>query len=357
MAGWAAKLKVVTGRLNALRGPAWKQRPSRDPWERVRIGVLVVLAVVAFGTGGYVVLGLSTFDALYQTVITITTVGFEEVGAGVNITNSYRAFTLVLVVLGTGAVLYTLGLLVDTLIEGSLNNELRRRRMMRDIERLEGHVIIAGWGRMGHAISHSVGRSGRDIVVVDREPDDDLSEHAVVIGEATDDHVLRQAGIERADTLIAALSSDADNLFVTLSARSIRPDLFIVARTGDQKNEQKFLQAGADRVVNPHEIGGSRMAALALQPHAAEFLDEVLHDDNHDVAVHEVRVDAGSPMIDRPLVDLVYESGQRALVIAIRGNDGRYHTNPAPSTKLASDQVIIALGSADELSSLRAQLS
>lgn len=340
-----------------LRGPAWKQHQGRDPWDRVRISSLVVLAVVAFGTGGYVLLGLSTFDALYQTVITITTVGFEEVGTGVEITGGYRAFTLVLVVLGTGAVLCTLGLLVDTLIEGNLNDELRRRRMMRDIEELEGHVIIAGWGRMGHAISHSVGRSGLDIVIIDREPADDLSEHAVVIGEATDDHVLRQAGIERANTLIAALSSDADNLFVTLSARSIRPDLFIVARTGDQKNEPKFYQAGADRVVNPHEIGGSRMAALALQPHAAEFLDEVLHDDSHDVAVHEVRVANNSPMIDRPLADLVYESGQRALVIAIRGNDGRYHTNPAPSTRLGADEVIIALGSAEELRSLRAQLS
>lgn len=319
--------------------------------------MLMVVGVVAFGTGGYVLLGLSVFDALYQTVITITTVGFEEVGNGIDITTSYRAFTLILVVLGTGAVLYTLGLLVDTIIEGSLNDELRRRRMMRDIEKLEGHVIVAGWGRMGHAIAFFVGRSGRDIVVVDREPSDDLSDHAVVIGEATDDHVLRQAGIEHADTLIAALSSDADNLFVTLSARSMRPDLFIVARTGDQKNEQKFYQAGADRVVNPHEIGGSRMAQLALQPHAAEFLDEVLHDDSHDVAVHEVRVGDRSPMIDRPLIDLVYESGQRPLVIAIRGNDGRYHTNPAPSTRLAGDEVIIALGSAEELRSLRAQLS
>jgi voltage-gated potassium channel len=318
--------------------------------------VLAVLFVVGFGTGGYVLLGLSTFDALYQTVITITTVGFEEVGAEVDSNNSYRAFTLLLVVMGTGAVLYTLGLLVDTLIEGSLNNELRRRRMMRDIEKLEGHVIIAGWGRMGHAIAFFVGRSGQDIVVIDRDPSDDLSQHAVVIGEATEDQVLRQAGIERAETLIAALSSDADNLFVTLSARSIRPDLFIVARTSDQKNEQKFYQAGANRVVNPHEIGGSRMAQLALQPHAAEFLDEVLHDDSHDVAVHEVRVGDGSPMIDRPLLDLGCDTGRRPLVIAIRGDDGRYHTNPAPSTRLGRDQVIIALGSAEELESLRAQV-
>ena len=141
-------------------------------------------------------LGLGIFDSLYQTVITITTVGFEEVGSTQEITQKYRVFTLVLVVLGTGTVLYTFGVLVDSLIEGSLNDELRRRRMLRDIETYEDHVIIAGWGRMGHAIAHSVGRAGRKIVVIDRAPDDDISDHAVVTGEATDDDVLRQAGID-----------------------------------------------------------------------------------------------------------------------------------------------------------------
>ena len=152
------------------------------------------------------------------------------------------------------------------------------------------------------------------------------------------------------------MSTDADNLFVTLSARAMRHDLFIVARTVDQGNERKFLQAGASRVVNPHEIGGSRMAALALQPHVAEFIDEVLHDENHDVAVHEVRVLAESPMIGRPLTDLTSPSGKRPLIIAIRGGNGRYHTNPSPRTTLAAGEVIIALGSAEELADLRTQV-
>jgi voltage-gated potassium channel len=340
----------------SLRRPRWRRARERDPFERVRLGVFALTLVVAFGTSGYIVLGLSVFDSLYQTIITISTVGYQEVGASQQITQSYRAFTLVLVVLGTGTALYTFGVLIDSLIEGSLNDELRRRRMLREIENYESHVIIAGWGRMGHAIADAVTRAGLEIVVIDRAPDDDISAHAVVIGEATDDGVLRQAGIERSATLIAALSNDADNLFVTLSARSIRPDLFIVARTSDQKNEPKFFQAGADRVVNPHEIGGSRMAALALQPHVAEFLDEVLHDESHDVAVHEVIVGASSAMVGRPLVDLHTDSG-RPLIIAIRGQNGRYHTNPVPETPLVGDQVIIALGSADELRSLRHQLA
>lgn len=342
--------------LAAARGPRWRRPPQRDPWQRVRLGILLLLVVVAFGTVGYVLLGLSPFDALYQTVITVTTVGFNEIGVGGEASTGYRAFTLGLVVTGTGTVVYTLGLLVDTFIEGSLNDELRRRRMLREIEELEDHVIIAGWGRTGHAIAHSVRRAGQEIVVIDREPADDLSDHAVVIGEATDDVVLQQAGIKRARILVAALSNDADNLFVTLSARSLCPHLFIVARTSDQKNEPKFFQAGADRVVNPHEIGGSRMAAVALQPHVAEFLDEVLHDESHDVSVHEVQVAKGSPMVDRPLVELDSGAEGPPLIIAIRGHGGRYHSNPSPTTVLAEDEVIIALGSAAELSSLRDQL-
>lgn len=333
--------------------PRWRTSFQREPWERVRLGVLIFCLVIAVGTAGYVLLGLSFFDALYQTVITVTTVGFQEVGTAEEITTPYRVFTLVLVVTGTGSVVYTLGLLVDTFIEGSLNDELRRRRMLREIEEFENHVVIAGWGRTGHAIAHSVRRAGQEMVVIDREPHDDLSDHPVVVGEATDDAVLSLAGLERAGTLIAALSNDADNLFVTLSARSLCPDLFIVARTSDQKNEPKFFQAGADRVVNPHEIGGSRMAAVALQPNVAEFLDEVLHDESHDVEVQEFRVAARSQLLGRSLTEAALPESDQPLVIAIRGGNGRYHTNPAPETKLAEDDVIIALGSASELAALR----
>ena len=315
-----------------------------------------VAFIVPLGTIGYWVLGVGLFDALYQTVITITTVGYLEVGKPEGAATAYRTLTMVLLVSGVGTVLYTFGVLVDSLIEGSLNEEVRRRRMLRNIEQLEGHVIIAGWGRMGHAVAHYVDRAGRDLVVIDRQPQHDLSTHAVVVGDATDDHVLRSAGIERADTLIAALSTDADNLFVTLSARAMRPELFIVARTVDQGNERKFLQAGASRVVNPHEIGGSHMAALALQPLVAEFIDEVLHDESHDVAVHAVRVRPDSPMIGRPLTELTSPSGKRPLIIAIRGDNGSYHTNPSQRTTLMAGEVIIALGSAAELADLRAQV-
>lgn len=344
-----------TDHLRRRQTYRWKRAAVRDPWQRVQLSLLLVATVVVLGTVGYTLLGLGPFDALYQTVVTVTTVGFSEIGQDEAATiGQYRAFTLTLVVLGTGAMLYTLVLLVDTLIEGSLNDELRRRRMLRHIEDMQGHVIIAGWGRMGHAIAHSVARARREIVVVDRDPADDVSDHAVVVGEATEDDVLLAAGIDRADTLIAALSNDADNLFLTLTARRMRPDLFIVARTSSQKNEPKFFQAGADRVVNPHEIGGSRMAALALQPNVAEFLDEVLHDERHDVAVHEFRVPASSPAVGRTLAELAPADRDSPMVIAIAKAEGRYHANPPPETAVEPGEVIIALGSGHQLDGLRA---
>ncbi len=331
----------------------WKRNDAVEPWRRFRTAMVAVVLVVLYGWVGYIVLGLQWFDALYQTIISITTVGYAEIGVTPDDTLPYRVFTLSLVVIGVGSVLYTIAAMADSLIEGSLNDELRRRRILKAINDLRDHTIIAGWGQVGHAVAEYVERAGGEVVVIDRDPVHDESPHPLVVAEATDDDVLRSAGIEHAKTLVIALDHDADNLFVCLSARALRPDLFIVARTSDNKNEAKFLQAGANRVINPHEIGGSRMAALALRPHVAEFLDEVLSDDQHDVSVEEIVVHPGSPMIGRSLKDLRREDGRRSLIIAIRNVSGRYHTNPSPHTALAENSVIIALGSADELEHLR----
>ncbi len=331
----------------------WKRNDTVEPWRRFRTAMIAVALVVVYGWVGYIVLGLHWFDALYQTIISITTVGYSEIGADPADTTTYRAFTLSLVVIGVGSVFYTIGATVDSLIEGSLNEELRRRRMLKAINELRNHTIIAGWGQVGHAVAEYVERAGGEVVVIDRDPIHDESPHPIVVAEATDDDVLRSAGIEHAKTLVIALDHDADNLFVCLSARALRPDLFIVARTSDAKNEAKFAQAGANRVINPHKIGGSRMAALALRPHVAEFLDEVLSDDQHDVSVEEIVVHPDSPMIGRSLKDMRREDGRRSLIIAIRNISGRYHTNPAPDTALSEHSVIIALGSAEELDHLR----
>jgi voltage-gated potassium channel len=336
----------------ARRRRRW--RLSDDPWQRVRVGVALLATITVVGVLGYWMLGLSLFDSLYQTIITVTTVGFEEIGTEAEIDTTYRVFTLGLAVFGVSGALYTLGVMVEALVEGSLNDGLRLRREQRMIDNMSGHLIVVGAGRVGHAIIHYVGRHGAQVVVVDRLEQDDVAD-PTVIGEATDDDTLRRAGIERASTLIAALDSDADNVYVTLSARALNPDLHIVARTNDQANEPKFFQAGADRVVNPAEIGGSRMGALAMHPTLAEFLDEVIHDESHGVTVDEVSVPDRSAVIGRSLGDVVGTSGQ-PLVIAIRDQHHGYVANPAPTETLTSGSVLVVLGAADHIGRLRTKI-
>jgi len=326
--------------------------PPADPWHRVRVGLGVLALVMTVGVIGYRVLGLGLFDALYQTSITVTTVGFAEVGPPDKIDQSYRVFTLILVFFGVSGALYTLGVMVEALVEGSINHGFQLRKEQRMIDNMSGHMIITGAGRVGRAISHYVARHGAEVVIIDRADDLDL-DHLVVTGEATDDETLRRAGIERASTLIAALDSDADNVYVTLSARAINPGLFIVARTNRQSNEPKFYQAGADRVVNPHEIGGSRMGALAMHPTLAEFLDEILHDESHNVRVGEVAIPEGAHVLGSSVGEVMTEVSNPPLLLAIRHDDHGYVPDPDTSTVLAEGDVFVVLGGTDKIERLR----
>lgn len=325
-----------------------------DPWQRVRGGLTILGFIIALGVVGYRILGLGLFDALYQTVITVTTVGYEEIGDPDEIDRAYRWFSLFLALFGVSGALYTLGVMVEAYVEGSLNDGLRIRKDQRMIDRLSGHLIIAGAGRVGSSIAHYVARHGAEVVVIEQTPTE--TGLLTVLGDATDDETLRRAGIEHASTLITALDSDADNLFVTLSARALNADLHIVARTNHQHSEPKFFQAGADRVVNPHEIGGSRMGALALHPTLAEFLDEVLHDDSHGVTVAEIEIGADSEAQGRTLRELLGAQGQ-PLVIALRDQNHGYVATPALDTAITAGSVLVVLGSDADVAALGTRIA
>ncbi len=319
-------------------------------WRRLGLAVALLCVVIAVGTAGYVALGFSGLDAAYQTVTTISTVGFREVEP---LTPTGQVFTIALILLGVGATLYTFGVLIETLLEGRLLDLLGRRRMARTISDMEDHVIICGWGRVGRAIASEIDTAGRPLVVIDA--DGALMEdcpHAFVVGDATEDHVLDAAGLRRASSLVAAVDTDAANAFITLSARATVPELFIVARARSASSEAKLRRSGADRVVNPQHIGGARMAAFVLRPTVAEFLDVVMHDRHLEFRLEELAVAAESGVAGSTLADARLRHRTGALVMAIRAADGSFRSNPPPDTVLVPGEVLIAFGTEEELAAL-----
>ena len=323
----------------------------KDPWGRFWAGLGVLALVIGGGTFGYYRLGLTVGEALYQTVITITTVGYEEIGT---VTDGYRIFTVMLILFGTGTALYTLGVLIESLFEGRLDDQIRRRRMQKKIDRLSGHVVLCGYGQVGHSIYRELANAGRTVVVVDRRDVSDEVDTPSVPGEATHDDVLAAAGMERADTLVLALDSDVDNLFIALTARSMCPSLFIVARANESSTEPKLRQAGVDRVVNTHEIGGLRMAALVLQPEVVEFLDVVMQDEELAVHLTEIRIVPNSPFDGMELSACGISESTGATVLAVRSAES-LETNPPDHLVLVAGDVLIALGTKAQLAELKSK--
>ncbi|MEN0136275.1 MAG: potassium channel protein [Rhodococcus sp. (in: high G+C Gram-positive bacteria)] len=321
-----------------------------SPLGRIGRALLAFALVVVIGTVGYIVLGFGLLDALYQTVTTITTVGFREVHP---LSRVGEIFTIALILAGVGTALYMFGVLLEALIEGHLRHHMERRRMDRRISRMTGHIIICGWGRVGTASAQYLTSLGRDIVVVDREADKlrDI-EHPTVIGDVTDDRTLEAAGIAHAHALISALDTDADNVYVTLSSRALRPDLVIIARARNEGSTSKLVRAGANRVVNPQLIGGRRMGSFALQPHVAEFFDVVMHDETLDYRMEEITVGSTSPWVGHTLAQVgLHATG--ALLLAIRTVSGQFVANPAPGLRLEPETILIALGTPGELDAAR----
>jgi voltage-gated potassium channel len=323
-----------------------------DAWRRLRFGLAALVGVLVIGTAGYVAFGFTVLDAAYQTVTTVSTVGFREVHP---LSTGAQIFTMALILGGVGTALFTLTQVLEAVVEGQIQEVFGRRRMDRQIARMEGHVIVCGFGRVGRHLAHYVAGAGQEVVVIEQDADRAATARDsvhVVRGDATADAVLKEAGIDRARVLVTALNTDADNLFVTLTARGLRPELFIVARARVEGSEPKLAQAGANRIVNPQGIGGARMAAFVLQPHVAEFLDVVMHDGSLEFRLEEVPLPAASPLAGRSLRDAHIRDSTGALILALRDAEGAFTTNPPPETVLEAGQILIAIGTEVQLKAL-----
>jgi len=317
---------------------------------RFRRAVAMVGGVFIVGTIGYWLFGLSPTNAVYQTVTTVTTVGFRELQ---EFNNAEKWFTIALIVTGVSTVLYTFTLGVQLVVEGQLRDFVGRRLMDREINKFEGHTVVCGWGRVGKAVAEDLVHAGHQIVVVDLDAGRVANlPYPTIVGDATLDATLRAAGIGHATALIAALEGDAENLFVTLSARAIVPKLFIVARARQDESVPKLANAGADRVVNPQELGAARMASFVARPNVAEFIDVVMHERSLEFRMQELDVPEGSDLAGQTLREADLRQRTGVLVLALRLLDGTFTTNPDPDTLIEPHHVIIAVGTDDDLEGL-----
>ncbi|HVS43024.1 MAG TPA: potassium channel family protein [Candidatus Dormibacteraeota bacterium] len=310
--------------------------------------VIALVVVLMYGTAGYAVVEHFGFlDALFMTVITITTVGYEEVH---HLDAAGQGFTISLIVFGVAGFLYTFGVLVEQLSSGRWQEYRRYRRMDAQLRSLRDHVIVCGYGRTGTQVVKDFEKAGIPYVVVEMNPaplEDVRRDHRLcVVGDAANDEVLHLAGIDHARALVSAVDSDERNVYIVLTARSLNPTLFIVARSSFPDSIPKLQRAGANRVVSPYTTTGRRMAALALQPAVVDVIDMVTREGG-SMAIEELVVPPGT----RGLVaGTLRRSG--ALLLAVRSADGRLSVGPDDQSALAPGDLVVVMGTPEQLTSL-----
>ncbi len=317
---------------------------------RVLTIICVLIGIVIAGISGYMLIeGWSFLDALYMTIITISTVGYQEVAP---LSAGSKIFSVVLIVVGVGAMLYTLTAVIQYLLEGHLANIWGRRHMKDRITKLQDHVILCGHGLVGREVARAFVAEDVDFVVIERDPSALAAaaenDYPYIEGDATRDEVLEAAGIARARALVAALGTDADNVYVVLSARGMRSGLFIVARASTAESEPKLIRAGADRTMSPYRVGGRRLAMLTLRPVVVDFIDTTMRSRGGDLVLENVRISAGSPVAGLTLGEGRQICGD-ASILAVQKKDGDLLANPAADVILDIDDEIVVAGTREQL--------
>jgi voltage-gated potassium channel len=305
---------------------------------RFILWVLVPSLITVAGTLGYWLIEpqYSLFDALYMTVITITTVGYGEVHP---LGPAGKAFTIVLLLGGGAAFLYAATEVVRTVVSGELRQTIEKKRMERNLAELNNHTIICGYGRMGRHVCHEFSKQKLPFVIIDRRAealqDFKVPYGIAVVGDATSDEVLLRAGVDRAEALVTVAASDADNLYITMSARLLNEKLVIVARAEGEQAEKKLRRAGATRVVTPYAIGGAKVALAVLRPNVVDFIELATKTEHLELQIEEALIGADSPLIGTPL------SASRL--------DGSMVYTPPPEAVIGAGDMLIALGRRDQL--------
>lgn len=314
-----------------------------------------LLAVMLFGTAGYSLLeNWSYSESFYMTMITLTTVGFGEVRP---LSASGRMFTVFLLLVGVGSVFYATASIAEAMIEGRIRQILGRRKQVRKLKNLKNHNIVCGYGRIGFTVTRELIRESQPFVIIEKDAEKaaHLNEagHFVIQGDATSDEVLLEAGVERARSLICTLATDAENVFVTLSAHELNPGLFILSRAARESSIHKMEMAGADRVISPYTMGGLRMAQSILRPKLAGFLDEIAGYTTSDFDFDEILVPENSSLVGLALRESRISQESGVYLLAVRRRGGRMNFNPGPDFIIEAEDHLYALGQPAQVESLR----
>ena len=322
--------------------------------KRLVLSAALIALIVSFGTIGYMgIEGWNFIDSLYMTIITLTTVGFKEVN---DLSLSGRIFTIVLLIGGVGTVFYTLGIGAKIIVEGELQEVYGRRRLEKKLKDLRDHYIVCGYGRMGKIVARELKHEKLKFAVIEKNEvildADEKNGTLIIQGDATSDDLLKRVGIERAKCLISVLPTDAENLYVVLSARGLKPDLLIVARAGEEGSEQKLLRAGADRVVSPYHIGGLRMAHTVLKPAVVDFIEFATKSGNIDLQIEEITIQEGSQLVNLSLDECGIGRDLGIIIVAIKQKTGEMKFNPTFRTAIQVGDTLIAVGETSKLAVL-----
>lgn len=331
-------------RPNALRYP-----------NRLVLAFFSFLMLILIGTLGYHWLEeMDMVDSLYMTVITISTVGFGEVR---ELSHLGRMFTIGLILGGGIIVAYSLSASAEFLMSGEWRRILERRRHSRMLSDLSDHVIVCGFGRVGRRVSIELKQEDVPFIIVDT--DAERVEHAwelgyvAVVGNAANEQMLHEAGIEKARALMAAVSSDAENVFIILTARSLNADLQIIARANYEDSEPKMIRAGADRTIVPYTISGKRMVTMLMRPGVADFLDEVAHVGGMELLLEQIHVMPNSLLANKTIAEMSVRSSMGITILACRHTDGRFENHPGPETLIEPDGILLVLGTRDQLRDMK----
>jgi voltage-gated potassium channel len=314
---------------------------------------LLVFTVAAGTIGFELIEGWGVMDALYMTVITIATVGYQEIRP---LGEAGRIFNMVLIFFGLGTTTYVAASVVRFMVEGRIRAIMGRRRLDRKIDRLKNHYIVCGYGRIGRILCQTLLHKPVDLVVIEKSPDliPVLEGDRVLFiqGEATSEDVLQRAGIERARGLVAVLGTDTENVFLVLTARQLAPQLMIIARAGREESKKKLRAAGANIVESPYEMGAFRLAQRIMRPAVTSFLDSAFSDVRKDIQMEELAVAAGSPLAHLSLKDSGIRQRYNLIVIAIKDSEGAMLFNPSFEATIRPGDTVIAVGEVENLDRL-----